>query len=40
MVTFTSDALVSWKMLSRLVTPEEVTDDRFVKAALAEMGSK
>jgi hypothetical protein len=40
MVTFTSDALVTWKMLPRAVTADELTDDRFVKAALSEMGTK
>jgi NitT/TauT family transport system substrate-binding protein len=40
MVTFTSDALVTWKMLPKAVTPQELVDDRFVKAALAEMGTK
>jgi NitT/TauT family transport system substrate-binding protein len=40
MVTYTSDALVNWKMLSRPVTPDELVDDRFVKGALAEMGTK
>jgi NitT/TauT family transport system substrate-binding protein len=40
MVTFTSDSLMTWKMLSRPVTPDELIDDRFVKAAIAEMGTK
>ncbi len=40
MVTFTSDALVTWKMLPKKVTPAELIDDTFVKAAIAEMGTK
>ena len=35
MVNFTSETLTRWKMIDRGVTPAEVVDDRFVKAALA-----
>jgi len=37
MVTFTSDAMIQWKMIDRGVKPEDIIDDRFVKAALAAL---
>ncbi|HZQ63047.1 MAG TPA: ABC transporter substrate-binding protein [Casimicrobiaceae bacterium] len=40
MVTFTSDSLMQWKMIEKPVKPEEIIDDRLVKAALKEMGTK
>ncbi len=40
MVSFTSNASVEWKMIRRAVTPDEIIDERVVKAALAEMGTR
>jgi len=40
MVTFTSDALMKWKMIEKPVTAAEIVDDRLVKAAIAKLGAK
>lgn len=38
MVAFTSDILLRWQMISDPVSVSDIVDDRFVRAALKEMG--